>query len=395
MRTLYLDCFSGIAGDMFIGALLDTGLVSRDDFTAGLAQIDLEGYEVEIEKASRQGIAGTDIKVRSHEHHPHRHLSHILSIIEKSNLPTQVKERSAIAFRSLAEAEAEVHSSSPEEVHFHEVGAVDSIVDVIGSFLLMDMMNIDRVVSSNINVGSGTVKCDHGVMPVPAPATSKLLKGMPVYSDGDPLERTTPTGALLLKTLVDEFSSMPSGKIISTGYGLGDRDTELANVLRVTLIDEISEGIKPWESGKAVVIEANIDDMNPQDYEPAMEKLFEAGAWDVFMTPIIMKKQRPGVRLTCVAAVDLREKLAEVMLRHTTSIGVRFRVEDRMTLKRSIEKVETSLGSVRIKKSLWGDEVFQSTIEFEDLKELAKKNNISVGKARDIINLNRYPSESI
>ncbi|MDD4836754.1 MAG: nickel pincer cofactor biosynthesis protein LarC, partial [Dethiosulfovibrio sp.] len=339
MKTLYLDCFAGIAGDMFLGAIIDLGLFPVEDFIDAMKGLALDGYSISVEKGIRKGIAGTDIKVieedhnhhdedhhHHHHHHHHRHLSDIIAILDRSTLPEEVRSRSALAFRLLAEAEAEVHGTDAQSIHFHEVGAIDSIVDVVGGFMAVHMAGIDRVYSSPINVGSGTVKCAHGVMPVPAPATAKLLTGMPIVSQGDPIERTTPTGALILKVLCDSFGTMPSGTIKATGHGLGDKDTDLPNLLRVTLIEE---GIAdtPWIPGQASVLEANLDDMNPQDLPIAMDHLFKAGAWDVFFTPITMKKNRPGVRITCVGPVEQEEKLAETILKHTTSIGVRCRRE--------------------------------------------------------------------
>lgn len=394
MKTLYLDCFAGIAGDMFLGAIIDLGLFPFEGFIDAMKGLALDGYSISVEKGIRKGIAGTDIKVIEedhnyhdedhHHHHHHRHLSDIIAILECSTLPEEVRSRSTLAFRLLAEAEAEVHGTDAQSIHFHEVGAIDSIVDVVGGFMAVHMAGIDRVCSSPVNVGSGTVKCAHGVMPVPAPATAKLLTGMPIVSQGDPIERTTPTGALILKVLCDSFGTMPSGTIKATGHGLGDKDTDLPNLLRVTLIEE---GIAdtPWIPGQASVLEANLDDMNPQDLPIAMDHLFKAGAWDVFFTPITMKKNRPGVRITCVGPVELEEKLAETILKHTTSIGVRCRREHRYTLRREEKTELTSLGPVRVKSSFWGKELFQRTLEHDDLKDLSERHNIPLTELRDIL----------
>lgn len=392
MRTLYMEPFAGIAGDMFIGAMIDLGLFSKDEFISAMKGLDLDDYGLSVEKGVRRGISGTDLKVEvhsgdlhhGHDHgHCHRHLSDILSILERSSLPENVKNRSERAFRMLAQAEASVHGVDLESIHFHEVGAVDSIVDVVGSFMALHMAGADRVVSSPVNVGSGTVKCAHGVLPVPAPATARLLEGIPVISQGDPLERTTPTGALILKTSVESYGSLPSGRIVATGYGLGDKDTELPNALRITLLEEGEDEKLPWIPGEAVVLEANVDDMNPQDFAFAMEKLFDAGAWDVFLTSIMMKKQRPGTRITCVCSLELERRCAEIILKNTSTIGLRCRRENRYTLRREETMELTSLGPVRLKKAYWGDRIVKRTIEYDDLKDISERHNIPLMELRD------------
>ncbi|MEA3284109.1 MAG: nickel pincer cofactor biosynthesis protein LarC [Synergistota bacterium] len=392
MRTLYLEPFAGIAGDMFIGAMIDLGLFSQDEFISAMKGLDLDDYGLSIEKGLRRGISGIDFKVevRSGDHHDghdhghrHRHLSDILSILERSSLPENVKNRSERAFRMLAQAEASVHGVDLESIHFHEVGAVDSIVDVVGSFMALYMAGADRVVSSPVNVGSGTVKCAHGVLPVPAPATARLLEGIPVISQGDPLERTTPTGALILKTSVESYGSLPSGRIVATGYGLGDKDTELPNALRITLLEEGEDEKLPWIPGEAVVLEANVDDMNPQDFASAMEKLFDAGAWDVFLTSIMMKKQRPGTRITCVCSLELERRCSEIILKNTSTIGLRCRRENRYTLRREETMELTSLGPVRLKKAYWGDRIVKRTVEYDDLKDISERHTIPLMELRD------------
>lgn len=392
MRTLYLEPFAGIAGDMFIGAMIDLGLFSQGEFISAMKGLDLDDYGLSIEKGIRRGISGTDFKVEvhsgdhhhGHDHgHCHRHLSDILSILERSSLPENVKNRSERAFRMLAQAEASVHGVDLESIHFHEVGAVDSIVDVVGSFMALHMAGADRVVSSPVNVGSGTVKCAHGVLPVPAPSTARLLEGIPVISQGDPLERTTPTGALILKTSVESYGSLSNGRIVATGYGLGDKDTELPNALRITLLEEGEDEKLPWIPGEAVVLEANVDDMNPQDFASAMEKLFDAGAWDVFLTSIMMKKQRPGTRITCVCSLELERRCAEIILKNTSTIGLRCRRENRYTLRRDETMELTSLGPVRLKKAYWGDRIVKRTVEYDDLKDISERHNIPLMELRD------------
>lgn len=301
--SLYLDCFSGISGDMFLGAMLDLGL-SEEEFLNELNKLPLPNYEVEIKKALKGGITGTDVNIKAHEHHPHRGLKQIYEIIDGSKIKPEVKQISKEAFYKLAVVEGGIHGKPPEEIHFHEVGAVDSIVDIVGACILMDMLKPCRVYASSINVGFGTVKCAHGVMPVPAPATMELLKGVPVYSGDEPGEFTTPTGALLLSMFVDKYGSMPSGIPEKAGYGLGKAERKSPNVLRALLLNERYSvgdvGNTGLDRDKVVILEANIDDMNPEFYDGVIESLFEKGALDVFLTPIIMKKSRPAVKLTCL-----------------------------------------------------------------------------------------------
>jgi hypothetical protein len=404
MKILYLDCFSGISGDMFLGAMLDLGLDEKI-FLDELRKLPLSGFEVEIKKSESGGITGTDVYVKAHEHHPHRGLKHIYEIIDGSGLKPEVKQKSKEAFLKLAMAEGKIHGKSPEQIHFHEVGAVDSIVDIVGSHILMDMLKPDKVCASPVNVGSGTVECAHGTLPVPAPATMEILKGMPVYSRGEEGELTTPTGALLLSSFVNEFTNIPMGITKKTGYGLGKARRSSPNVLRAVLLDtfEIETGKEfnipgnktggdlrnagylaedilkdGFDHDEVAVLEANIDDMNPQLYDEIMESLFEKGALDVFLTPIIMKKTRPAVKLTCICTVDKKIKLTETILRETTTIGVRETEMARTKLFREIKKVDTPLGQINIKISRKDNEIIRVTPEYEDLKKMAKEKGLSV-----------------
>jgi uncharacterized protein (TIGR00299 family) protein len=284
---LYLDCFSGISGDMFLGAMLDLGL-DQKEFLAELKKLPLHDYKVEIKKSLKGGITGTDVFIKTHEHHPHRGLKQIHEIIDGSELKPKVKQKSKEAFYKLAVAEGGIHGKPPEEIHFHEVGAMDSIVDIVGACILMDMLDPCKVYASTVNVGSGTVKCAHGILPVPAPATMELLKGVPVYAGDEPGEFTTPTGALLLSMFVDEFVTMPSGIPEKSGYGLGKTDRKSPNVLRAVLLKEHRSISHVYTTGLErdiiTILEANVDDMNPEIYEEVMESLFQKGAVDVFLT---------------------------------------------------------------------------------------------------------------
>ena len=398
MKTLFIDCFAGIAGDMFMGAMLDLG-VPLNAFENRMKGLRFHEYEFDVKKTRKSGFAGTDAKVivkhthhhehetHGHEfehvhHHEHRGLREIEQIISAADLSDNVKNRSLKAFRLLAEAEGAVHGISPEEVHFHEVGAVDSIVDIVGAFVLLELSGVERVCASPVNVGCGTVECAHGILPVPAPATARLLQGIPTFSKGTPMERTTPTGALLLRVLADSFGAPPDGTVLGTGYGFGDRESDLPNLLRVTLYEEAAAVDAPYSSGRVVVMETNIDDMNPQDYQELEERLFAGGALDVFFTPILMKKMRPAVRLTCIAPVNKRETLGEIVLKNSSSIGVRWSEVNRMTLRRTVVDFESSLGKVSLKVSRWGDEPIRVTAEYDDLRRLSREKGLPIGDIR-------------
>ena len=377
-QQLYLDCSSGISGDMFLGALLE--LLPLDfDLTGTLSAIAIKGYYVEVAREKRGGMAGTKVRVRSDEHE-HRHLSDILEILKGSALSDQVRGFAEKAFSLLAEAEARVHGTTVEEIHFHEVGAVDSIIDVVGACLLLEQLGWPRVIASAVNIGSGTVECAHGVMPVPAPATAELLKGIPVRVLGEPMERTTPTGAVLLRVFAQEYGNIPDGMIRSIGVGLGERDSDLPNILRVILLEKESALV---ERDACLLLEANLDDMNPQDCPPLMEILLDAGARDVWFQPIYMKKGRPAQLLACLAHPDDEKKLTELILRHSTTLGVRCSPRyHRGLLERSIEEISTSWGMVRVKSAYMGNEVLRCVPEFEDLKRISKERNIPLPTLR-------------
>lgn len=388
MKTLYIDSFAGIAGDMFIGALLNL-VPSPDVLVEGIKKIkalEPEEYELVIAKATKNGIAGINFDVHlPHHHHHHRHLADIEAMIVPSDLPERVKRESLRAFSLLAEAEAHVHGTTPDKIHFHEVGAVDSIIDIVGAFILVDALGWPRILCSSINVGSGTVECAHGILPVPAPATEYLLHGLPVFSSGSPMERTTPTGALLVKCLADGFSTLSPGKIIASGYGLGNRESEdMPNVLRAVMLETGGEAgglIKET----LTLLECNIDDMNPQDYEPVIEKLFAAGGLDVWTENIAMKKSRPGVKLCCLAEPDNTVKLARIILTHTTSQGARLKEFDRLRLEWHIQEENTSLGKVRVKVTELDGNILRRVPEYEDVKAIAQDKGLSMCEVRSLI----------
>ncbi len=372
MKVAYLDCFSGIAGDMLVGALIDAGL-SLDVLRAEIDKLDLEGVELTAEKCVRKGITGTDFQVKvGHDHH-HRSLSTIEKIIGTSDLDDPVRERAIDIFRRLGEAEAAIHGVDVEKVHFHEVGALDAIVDIVGACVGFQALGIDKIVCSPLNLGHGTVKAAHGVMPVPAPATAALVKGLPTYVDGPAMELTTPTGAAIVSTLADSFGSMPAMAIEAIGYGAGDREfPDRANMLRLV----VGEAAAASEATEVAVIEANIDDMSPQLAGFARERLLEAGALDVTLTPTFMKKDRPGYTLTVIAEPGDGERLGDLIFAETTTLGLRTYIAQRRVLDREWVAVTTPYGEVRIKVASRGGVQVTFTPEYEDCKRLALERNI-------------------
>ena len=367
--TAYLDAFSGIAGDMLVGALADAG-ADHSAITDAVNSLQT-GAVVSFEKVKRRGIGATKYHVQIEHQHAHRHLSHIVKMIEAANLTPRARKTAIDVFTRLGEAEAEVHQVSIEKVHFHEVGAADSIADIVGACVAFDQLDVANVLCSPLNVGSGTVKTEHGILPVPAPATARLLEGAPVYSRGPALELTTPTGAAIATTLASAFCVLPPMKIRSTGYGAGSHDfAEQANVLRVIL----GETVAAEEAVAISVIEANIDDLNPQVLAYATEKLLEAGALDVTVQPLLMKKGRPGNLLHVIARPEDRERIAQVVFAETSTLGVRFYSAERRVQSRSWTEVDTRYGKVRVKVSGEGD----YTPEYEDCRKLAHQTGVAL-----------------
>lgn len=361
MRIAYFDAFSGIAGDMTVAALIDAGATVEPLFEA-LDSLGT-GARFRIEKTKRKGVAATRFVIECEDQAKHRHLPHIAGMIEASRLPARAKQNAVKVFETLGAAEAEVHGVPLEKVHFHEVGAVDSICDIAGACMALDLLGVEAVHASAVNTGSGTVEADHGIMPVPAPATALLLRGIPVYAQGPETELTTPTGAALLAALGRGFGPMPPLTIERSGFGAGAKEFPgVANVLRVL----IGEASGARESVLVSVIEANIDDAPPEVLGHAMELLLAAGALDVTLEPVYMKKQRPGVRLTVLAEPQDRERLAALLFEETTTFGLRFWQAERRVQPRSHIEVETPYGKVRVKVCPTG-----SAPEFEDCRRLA------------------------
>lgn len=368
---LHFDCSNGIAGDMVLGALVDAG-GSLDGLTRALETLPVAGWRLECQEVHRAGIAGTQVRVHSEETRRHRHLPEIERIIAESGLAPPVQERARRAFRLLAEAEGRVHRIAPEKVHFHEVGAVDAIVDICGAMHLLSELGVVSASASAVNVGSGTVACDHGTMPVPAPATAELLRGVPIYADTLTGEMATPTGCAILRTVATEFGAMPPMRLTAVGNGAGTRAAEgRAGFLRA-LIGEREARALPVEARPLLVLTAEIDDMTPELLAPVIDRGLAAGALDVHLAPIQMKKGRPAWRLTVLAPPERRDALAELVFRETTTFGVKVETVERLCLARRFDTVQTPWGAVQVKIGLWGEEVLRATPEFEDCRRLAE-----------------------
>lgn len=367
MKICYFDSFSGISGDMTVGALVDAGT----DWSAlerTLHSLNL-GASFQLEKTKRRGIAASKFTVHGGEQKAHRHLPHIEKIIAAGDLSDKARENALAVFRKLGEAEAKSHNVPLEKVHFHEVGAVDSICDIVGACVALDLLGVDEVRSSRVNVGSGTVHTEHGVLPVPAPATTELLQGIPIYSAGPEAELTTPTGAALMKTLAAGFGAPPAMNVSAQGFGAGDKDFPgQANVLRVM----IGESVRTSEATTVSVIEANIDDSTPQVLGYAMDRLFEAGALDVTLTPVFMKKNRPATTISVLTEPDKIEQLTSILFAETTTLGLRVTQAERRVQARSFAEVNTSYGKVRVKYSASGN----FTPEYDDCRQIASEKNV-------------------
>ncbi len=374
---MFLEPFSGISGDMMIGALLDLGS-SFEELREKLSLLPLKDYRVSYQKCERSGIQAVKFDVHGGYSHSHRSFADIRRMIESSGLSAWVKSKSIEAFGKLAEAEGEVHGQPLEEVHFHEIGAVDSIIDIVGTMIAMEPFLPVLIISSPVNVGQGTLECRHGIYPVPGPAAQALLRNVPVFSNAVTGELTTPTGAALLVTLAQRFDARPVMKILASGYGAGTRQTPgNANVLRVSVCEELA-GAAVLPEEQVIVIEATIDDMSPQIYGYFQDKALAAGALDVYSIPVQMKKNRPAQLITCVCASGDVERLAELIFRETTTIGIRYSAAQRKTLPREMVKVQTPYGVVRMKISMFGGQPVNYVPEFEDCRRLAIEKGVAL-----------------
>ena len=373
MKTLYFDCFAGASGDMILGALVAAG-VNPQELKAQLALLNVQGYAIEFETVNRSGISATYARVQTTPEHAHRHLSDILKIIYDSRLAESVKDRAAKIFSRLAEAEARVHNEPIEKVHFHEVGALDAIIDVVGAAICFDLLGIEHFVSSALHVGSGMVEMDHGRFPVPPPAVTELLKGAPFYSTEVKGELLTPTGAAIITTVCSEYGALPQLKLEHTGYGAGTREYEkFPNVLRV-LIGETGDA--QHHETRLWMLETNVDDMSPQVFGHVMERAFELGALDCYFTPIQMKKNRPGVLLSVLCREDEREKLLDLLFSETTTLGIRSYQVNRRALERRTVRVETQYGPIDVKVAALNGHIVKQMPEYEQCRQAARNANV-------------------
>lgn len=407
MKTAYFDCFSGAGGNMIIGAFLDAG-VPFSELEKELAKLNLQHeYTLIAKRIKKQGIDALyfDVEQTSHQHghhfhhdhvhdaHEHNHHEHhhhrdesshdheqqyrnyqdIHDLITKSPLASNVKDLSLKILKRLGEAEAKVHQCSLNDVHFHEVGAIDTIVDIVGASFCISYLGIEKIYSSSLHTGSGMVKCAHGQMPIPAPATAELLKGASFYSTGIQGELLTPTGAAIITTLAQDYCSPPNMQVDCVAYGAGLWDLEIPNVLRL-FIGQTSE--LPCRTDTVTIIETTIDDMNPELYGHIMDKLFEAGAIDVFLTPVYMKKNRPGILLTITSSLPDHQSLLEIIFKESSTLGIRIRQDKKYMLARESRTIETPYGNVRMKLGFYEEKIYNMAPEYEDCRTLAEKNKL-------------------
>jgi pyridinium-3,5-bisthiocarboxylic acid mononucleotide nickel chelatase len=395
---LYLDCFSGASGDMILGALLDLGL-PLDALKGALGSLAIEYGDVTAARVSRAGVSATKFNLAeagpgapgeaaSHKHH---HLKHIVAAIRRSGLTPASQETAVALFERLAEAEAAIHDTPIEKVHLHEVGALDSIIDIVGAVYGFEWFGTTDIVSSPLNVGGGMVRCAHGDFPVPAPATARLLKDAPIYGNGTS-ELVTPTGALLVTGYARSFGPLPPMRLDRTGYGAGDRDPKgTPNVLRILSGERVAAAVAAHGGGQAgderiVKVESEIDDMNPQLFGPLIDTLLAAGALDVFYTPVQMKKGRPGTLVTIIAPPAARQRVTDVLFRETTTIGVRYEEMARTTLDRAVETVETPYGPVRFKIARRDGQELNAAPEFDDCARIAAERGLSIKEVQAAAN---------
>ena len=419
MKVLYFDCFSGISGDMTLGALLDLG-IDKDAFLTELEKLKVHGYSIDINKKVKNGISGTDVHVvleetghhengeehqygeihhtdhhhhgehehtheHSHNHHSERNLEDIELIINQSDLRPRVKSMSTKIFREIARAEAKVHGKDINEVHFHEVGAVDSIVDIVGSCICLDMLGIERIFASELHEGKGFVKCAHGLLPVPVPAVMEMLcsSKIPLITEDIPFELVTPTGLGIIKMISSGFGKMPPMSIEKTGYGMGKRETGRFNALRVVMGSLYQQDMIP--SDEISILETNIDNMSPEIMGYTMEKLLDSGALDVYYTPIYMKKNRPSAMLTVLVKYGEEKKISEIIFSETSTLGIRISHSQRFCMDRELVKVNTQYGAVRVKVANIGD-IMKFAPEYEDCRSIALKTGMPIKEVYELVN---------
>ena len=392
MKTLYFDCFAGASGNMILGALIALG-VDENELIGRLKLLDISGFEIEITIKDKSGISATHIEVKYSEEKKQRHLSDISKIISDSKLSDSVKKRAIEIFTKLAEAEAKVHGTEIEKVHFHEVGAMDAIIDVVGACVGFEMLEIEKFVCSKIHVGSGFVKMAHGKFPVPPPAVAELLKGFEIYSTEIEGELITPTGAAIIAAVCEESGSLPEVKIEKTAYGAGTRDyADFPNVLRLMLaVQSPKSKVQSPKKHSTIndkqltIIETNIDDLSPQILGFVMERAFELGCLDCWFTTIQMKKNRPAVMISILCEPEKREIFTELLYTETSTLGVRIREVERSCLPREIVKVETGFGSVDVKIAKFNGEIVNIKPEYEQIKKIALEKNLPFHKIKEAV----------
>jgi uncharacterized protein (TIGR00299 family) protein len=389
LRTLYFDCFAGISGDMTLGALVDAGADARA-LTERLKLLGVEGYEIGFEKVDRSGISATRATVRlTREEKQHRHLSHIEKIIKDSRLNDSVKERALKIFRRLGEGEARVHNVPVERIHFHEVGAVDAIVDVVGACIAFELLGVERFVASPMHVGSGTVEMEHGRFPVPPPAVAELLRGAPIYSTDIVGELVTPTGAAIVTTVCESFGPMPLMRVEATGYGAGGREYKnFPNVLRVLVGEsdkaaETPHGVSQQGDEELLMIETNVDDVSPQVLGYVIERALAEGALDCYFTPVQMKKNRPGVLVSILCRPSDGDAMRGLLFAETPTLGVRSYTVTRRALERETVTVETEFGTIAVKVARWRGQTIGATPEYEDCRAAARAHKVPLRVVQD------------
>ncbi len=396
MKILYFNCFSGISGDMCLGAFVDTGL-QLEMIAQELRKLPINGYQLVSNKVLRCGISSTKVDVllkqEDNSYQKGREWIDITKIIESSSLSIKLKEKGLQLFKRLFEVEGKIHGESHDTVHLHELGAVDCLVDIFGTLIALELLGVERIYTSEINLGSGLINTSHGKFPIPAPATIELIRGYPVYSSGIAFELTTPTGALIISGLDAIYSPLPKMVIEKIGYGAGNKDIkEMPNVLKILIGEESSMQTQILNEDLVIVIETNIDDMTPQLYEDVMDRLFNAGALDVTLENIIMKKGRPAIKLTVIAYEKDFNYITDILFNDTTTIGIRFYHTRRKTLQREIKRIKTSLGDVRIKISRMAGRVVNISPEYDDILILSKRNNLPLKRLISLI-LSEIPKD--
>jgi len=397
MKIAYFDCFSGISGDMTVSALLDAGL-KIETLEKELKKLSLSGYRLEVNKVIKKGISATQFKVEIKEEGVERRFKDILDIFEKSKLDEEIKEEAKKIFLNIAQAESKIHQKDIDKIHFHEVGGLDCIIDITSTVIGIKKLGIKEVYSSALPLGKGFVECAHGVIPVPAPATLELLKDIPTYSGEIESEMVTPTGAAIVSTLAKGFGGRPLMRIEKTGYGAGEREFPIPNLLRVSIGEKIlkDEELKDGcVSDDAILVETNIDDMNPEYYDYIMDRLFSQGALDVFLTPIQMKKNRPAHMLSIIVYEQNLKEILEVLFSESTTLGVRIREIKRLKLAQRSFIAETRYGKIKVKVGIVKGIIKNVAPEYEDCKKMAKQHQVPLKEvyeeAKKVIQLTSLP----